>query len=60
MQMMTFGCFDQMKTHSRFNKSAVRMAMPEVPESIFIDGLKTLLNIRKGLGKIRKRKLFIY
>jgi branched-chain amino acid aminotransferase len=39
----------------RFNKSAVRMAMPEVPESIFIDGLKTILKIekewvKKGLG----------
>ncbi|TDP60895.1 branched-chain amino acid aminotransferase [Flavobacterium dankookense] len=39
----------------RFNKSAVRMAMPEVPGSIFIDGLKTILDIerdwvKKGLG----------
>ena len=39
----------------RFNKSAKRMAMPEVPESVFIDGLKTILEIekdwvRKGLG----------
>lgn len=39
----------------RFNKSAVRMAMPEVPESIFIDGLKTILAldkewVKKGLG----------
>jgi len=39
----------------RFNKSAVRMAMPEVPKNIFIDGLKTILDIerdwvKKGLG----------
>jgi branched-chain amino acid aminotransferase len=39
----------------RFNKSATRMAMPEVPESIFIDGLKCILDIdrnwvKKGLG----------
>jgi branched-chain amino acid aminotransferase len=39
----------------RFNKSAVRMAMPEVPENIFIDGLKSILRIekewvKKGLG----------
>jgi branched-chain amino acid aminotransferase len=39
----------------RFNKSAVRMAMPEVPEAIFIDGLKTILSlekdwVKKGLG----------
>ena len=40
---------------ARFNKSAVRMAMPEVPENVFIDGLKTILEIdkewvKKGLG----------
>ncbi len=39
----------------RFNKSAVRMAMPEVPEDIFIGGLKTIVDIdrewvKKGLG----------
>ena len=39
----------------RFNKSAVRMAMPEISEDIFIGGLKTIVNldrdwIKKGLG----------
>jgi len=39
----------------RFNKSAVRMAMPEITEEIFIDGLKTIVDlekdwIKKGLG----------
>lgn len=39
----------------RFNKSAVRMAMPEVPEQVFIDGLKTIISmekdwVKKGLG----------
>jgi len=39
----------------RFNHSAVRMAMPEVPEEIFMEGLKQLLNlerdwVKKGLG----------
>jgi branched-chain amino acid aminotransferase len=39
----------------RFNKSAVRMAMPEIPEEIFIGGLKTIVNlerdwVKKGLG----------
>jgi branched-chain amino acid aminotransferase len=39
----------------RFNKSALRMAMPEVPEEIFIQGLKILLDlernwVKKGLG----------
>ena len=39
----------------RFNKSAVRMAMPEVPEFIFMDGLKQLVDlerewVKKGVG----------
>ena len=31
----------------RFNKSAARMAMPEIEESIFIDGLKQLIDIER-------------
>ena len=43
------------ENHDRFNKSATRMAMPEVPEEIFIDGLKEILKVdkewvKKGLG----------
>jgi len=39
----------------RFNNSAIRMAMPEVPEEIFMEGLKQLLQldeawIQKGKG----------
>lgn len=39
----------------RFNKSAKRMAMPEVPEEIFIGGLKTIVDlerdwVKKGMG----------
>lgn len=39
----------------RFNKSAVRMAMPEVPEEIFMSGLHQLINldrhwVKKGFG----------
>ena len=39
----------------RFNKSAVRMAMPEVPEEIFMSGLHQLIDlernwVKKGLG----------
>jgi branched-chain amino acid aminotransferase len=39
----------------RFNNSAVRMAMPEVPEEIFMEGLKQLLKldkewVKKGKG----------
>lgn len=38
----------------RFNKSAVRLAMPEVTEDIFIDGLKKLLEIEKEWVKTGK------
>lgn len=39
----------------RFNKSAVRMAMPEITEDIFIGGLKTIVDmerdwVKHGLG----------
>ncbi|HEX8561485.1 MAG TPA: branched-chain amino acid aminotransferase [Flavobacterium sp.] len=39
----------------RFNKSAERMAMPEVPEDVFMDGLHQLIDlernwVRKGKG----------
>lgn len=39
----------------RFNKSAVRMAMPEVPEDIFLGGLNEILKlekdwVKKGMG----------
>jgi branched-chain amino acid aminotransferase len=35
----------------RFNKSAVRMAMPEVPENIFMEGLKTILDLERNWVK---------
>ena len=43
------------ENYKRFNKSAVRMAMQEVPEDIFMNGLKELLKldeawIKKGKG----------
>jgi branched-chain amino acid aminotransferase len=43
------------ENYHRFNKSAVRMAMPEVPENVFIGGLKSILDIdrdwiKKGVG----------
>ncbi len=43
------------ENYRRFNNSAVRMAMPEVPEAIFMDGLNQLLKldeawIKKGKG----------
>ncbi|MBG6109648.1 branched-chain amino acid aminotransferase [Flavobacterium sp. CG_9.10] len=39
------------ENYNRFNKSAVRMAMPEVPENIFMDGLNELLKIDEGWVK---------
>jgi branched-chain amino acid aminotransferase len=43
------------QNYKRFNTSAVRMAMPEVPEDVFMNGLKQLLQldeawIKKGKG----------
>ena len=43
------------ENYKRFNTSAVRMAMPEVPEEIFMEGLNQLLEldadwIKKGKG----------
>lgn len=35
----------------RFNKSAVRMAMPEITEDIFIGGLKTIVEMEKAWVK---------
>jgi branched-chain amino acid aminotransferase len=35
----------------RFNKSAARLAMPEVPEEIFIEGLKQIINLDKDWVK---------
>lgn len=37
--------FRPYKNFERINKSAVRLAMPEVTEEMFIGGLKTLINI---------------
>lgn len=41
---------------NRFNKSAIRLAMPEVPEEVFMGGLRKLLHIEKdwvryGMGR---------
>ena len=39
------------ENYNRFNKSAVRMAMPEVPEEIFMNGLCQLLQLDKAWVK---------
>ncbi len=36
---------------ARFNKSAIRMAMPEVPSNVFMDGLLQLVEIEKDWVK---------
>ncbi|SEM83344.1 branched-chain amino acid aminotransferase [bacterium A37T11] len=36
------------KNYERFNKSAVRLEMPEVPEEIFIDGLAKLIDLDRN------------
>lgn len=39
------------QNHERFNKSAVRMAMPEVPEEIFLGGLNEIVKLEKDWVK---------
>ncbi|TRX37528.1 branched-chain amino acid aminotransferase [Flavobacterium restrictum] len=39
------------ENYKRFNNSAVRMAMPEVPEVIFMDGLNQLLDLDQAWVK---------
>ncbi|WP_018676594.1 branched-chain amino acid aminotransferase [Riemerella columbina] len=36
------------KNFKRINKSAKRLAIPELPESIFMDGLKALVDVDRG------------
>jgi branched-chain amino acid aminotransferase len=52
MKIMMFG-FRPDQNYNRFNTSAVRMAMPEVPEELYMSGLTQLLtkNGLKGKGK---------
>ena len=42
---MKSSCLDLKITGNVFNASAKRLAMPEVPKEIFVDGLKQLINI---------------
>jgi branched-chain amino acid aminotransferase len=37
--------FRPLENHKRLNKSALRMGMPEIPEELFMLGLKTLIDI---------------
>lgn len=37
--------FRPLENHKRLNKSALRMGMPEIPEDLFMLGLKTLIDI---------------
>ncbi|MRI02034.1 branched-chain amino acid aminotransferase [Kriegella sp. EG-1] len=43
----TIWLFRPKDNHARFNISASRMAMPEIPEDYFMEGLETLLNVDK-------------
>lgn len=36
------------KNFARINKSAVRLAMPEIPEEVFMDGLKALVDLDRA------------
>ena len=52
--------FRPLKNFERINKSAVRMAIPEFPESLFFDALKKLINLDKDwVKKGEGRSLYI-
>jgi branched-chain amino acid aminotransferase len=44
----TVSIFRPDRNWERFNKSAARLQMPEVPEEIFMDGLSKLLDIDRN------------
>src|SRR5690606_31457513 len=44
----TVSVFRPDRNWERFNKSASRLEMPEIPEDIFIGGLKRLLDLDRG------------
>lgn len=48
------------KNHERMNKSAERLDMPEIPQEIFIDGIKTLVDLdRKWIPSTYGMSLYI-
>lgn len=52
--------FRPLENHKRLNISAKRMAIPELPEEIFMDGLKTLLRLdHEWIPKIKGSSLYI-
>src|SRR5690606_18988506 len=56
----TVSIFRPEKNWERFNKSAKRLQMPEVPEEIFMGGLKTLLDVdRKWVPSQEGTSLYI-
>lgn len=56
----TVSIFRPDKNWERFNKSATRLQMPEVPEEIFIGGLKKLLDVdRQWVPSIEGTSLYI-
>ena len=55
-----FGYSDLKKTGKELIFQLNSLAMPEVPEEVFMNGLKTLLEMDRTLGCTRKRKFIIY
>ncbi|WP_417429923.1 branched-chain amino acid aminotransferase [Halpernia sp.] len=48
------------KNYSRINKSATRLAMPEVPKEVFMEGLKTLIDLdREWIPKGEGMSLYV-
>lgn len=52
--------FRPLENHKRLNKSAIRMCMPEIPEEIFMEGLKQLVSIdSKWIPTIEGSSLYL-
>jgi branched-chain amino acid aminotransferase len=52
--------FRPQDNYERFNKSALRMEMPEVPQEIFMDGMKQLVELDKNwIPQIPEHSLYI-
>lgn len=52
--------FRPLENYKRFNNSALRMEMPEVPEEIFIDGMRSLIEVdRNWVPDMEDHSLYI-
>jgi branched-chain amino acid aminotransferase len=48
------GIFRPRDNHARMNRSAARLAMPEIPEALFLDGLRELVRLDREWIPVRE------